>query len=402
MNILVTGSAGALGRNLVENLKAIRDGKNRTRPNLHINNIYEYDRNSTPEELDAFCTDCDFIVHAAGVNRPKETSEFMEGNFGFTSTLLNLLKEKGNKCPIMITSSVQATLSGRFGNSEYGRSKLAGEELMFQYGEETGAPVYVYRFENMVGKWIRPRYNSAVGTFCYCIARGEPITVNDPSVLMEMVFFDDICEEIYDAMEGHPHRAHYEGVEAVPDENGRYCHCPVKHKATLGEIVELLHKFHDFPQNYIIHTLTPGSFEKKLYAMYLSYLPKEATVFDYKMNVDQRGSFTELIKTLNHGQVSINISKPGITKGQHWHQSKWEIFIVVHGHGLIQMRNLKDGEIEEYEVSGDKIQGVYMKPGWTHNIINLSETEDLVTMMFASELLDKERPDTYFEPVVKE
>ena len=402
MNILVTGSAGALGRNLIENLKAIRDGKNRTRQNLHIESIYEYDRNSTPEELDAFCTDCDFIVHAAGVNRPKEQSEFMEGNFGFTSTLLDKLKAKGNKCPIMITSSVQATLSGRFGNSEYGRSKLAGEELMFKYGEETGAPVYVYRFENMVGKWIQPRYNSAVGTFCYCIARDEPITVNDPSVLMEMVFFDDICEEIYDAMEGHPHRAHYDSVEAVADENGRYCHCPVKHKATLGEIVELLHKFHDFPQDYIMGSLTPGSFEKKLYAMYLSYLPKEATVFDYKMNCDQRGSFTELIKTLDHGQVSINISKPGITKGQHWHQSKWEIFIVVHGHGLIQMRNLKDGEIEEYEVSGDKIQGVYMKPGWTHNIINLSETEDLVTVMFASELLDKDRPDTYFEPVVKE
>lgn len=402
MYILVTGSAGALGRNLVENLKAIRDGKNRTRPNLHIDNIYEHDRDSALEELDAFCADCDFIVHAAGVNRPKEQTEFMEGNIGFTSILLDKLKEKGNKCPIIITSSVQAPLSGRFGYSEYGRSKLAGEELMFQYGEKTGAPVYVYRFENMVGKWIQPRYNSAVGTFCYCIARGEPITVNDPSVLMEMVFFDDICEEIYDAMEGHPHRAHYEGVEAVADENGRYCHCPVKHKATLGEIVELLHKFHDFPQDYIMSALVPGSFEKKLYAMYLSYLPKEATVFDYKMNCDQRGSFTELIKTLDHGQVSINVSKPGITKGQHWHQSKWEIFIAVHGHGLIQMRNLKDGEIEEYEVSGDKIQGVYMKPGWTHNIINLSETEDLVTVMFASELLDKDRPDTYFEPVVKE
>lgn len=402
MNILITGAAGALGRNLVENLKAIRDGKNRTRPALSIQEIYEYDRESTLEELDRFCSDCDFIVHAAGVNRPKETSEFMEGNFGFTSTLLDCLKKHNNKAPIMITSSVQATLSGRFGNSEYGRSKLAGEELMFEYGASTGAPVYVYRFENMVGKWIRPRYNSAVGTFCYCIAREEPITVNDPSVLMEMVFFDDICEEIYDAMEGYPHRCHYEGVEAVPDESGRYCHCPVKHKATLGEIVDLLHKFHDFPQDYIINSLTPGSFEKKLYAMYLSYLPREKTVFDYKMNVDQRGSFTELIRTLDHGQVSINISKPGITKGQHWHQSKWEIFIVVHGHGLIQMRNLKDGEIEEYEVSGEKIQGVYMKPGWTHNIINLSETDDLVTVMFASELLDKDHPDTFFEPVVKE
>ena len=399
MNILVTGAKGALGRNLVENLKAIRDGKNRTRPNLHIDEIYEYDLSNTEDDLDRFCSDCDFIVHAAGVNRPKETSEFMEGNFGFTSTLLCKLKEKDNKAPILITSSVQATLSGRFGDSEYGRSKLAGEELMFKYGEETGSPVYVYRFENMVGKWIRPKYNSAVATFCYCISRNEPITVNDPSVLMEMVFFDDICEEIYDAMEGHPHRCHYEGVEAVPDDNGRYCHCPVKHKATLGEIVELLHKFHDFPNDFIISNLTPESFEKKLYAMYLSYLPKEATIFDYKMNCDNRGSFTELIRTLDHGQVSVNVSKPGITKGQHWHLSKWEIFIVVHGHGLIQMRNLYNDEIEEYEVSGDKIQGVYMKPGWTHNIINLSETEDLVTVMFASELLDQDRPDTYYEPV---
>ena len=399
MNILVTGAAGALGRNLVENLKAIRDGKNRTRPHLSIGEIYEYDKDGTPEQLEAYCAGADFIVHAAGVNRPKETSEFMEGNFGFTSTLLDTLKRHNNKAPIMITSSVQATLSGRFGDSAYGRSKLAGEELLFRYGEETGAPVYVYRFENMVGKWITPRYNSAVATFCHCIARDEPITVNDPAVLMEMVFFDDICEEIYDAMEGHPHRCHYDGVEAVPDASGRYCHCPVKHKATLGEIVTLLRKFRDFPRDYIISNLTPGSFEKKLYAMYLSYLPREKTVFDYKMNVDSRGSFTELIRTLDHGQVSVNISKPGIKKGEHWHQSKWEIFIVVHGRGLIQMRNLKDNAVEEYEVSGDHIQGVYMKPGWTHNIINLSDTEDLVTIMFASELLDKDRPDTYFEPV---
>lgn len=401
MNILITGAAGALGRNLVENLKAIRDGKNRTRPNLTINNIYEYDIENTAEDLDRFCADCDFIVHAAGVNRPRETSEFMEGNFGFTDTLLTTLKKHNNKCPIMITSSVQATLSGRFGDSEYGRSKLAGEELMFKYGEETGAPMYVYRFENMVGKWIRPRYNSAVATFCYCIAREEPITVNDPTTELEVVFFDDICEEIYDVMEGHPHRAHYEGVEAVADENGRYCHCPVKHKATLGEIVELLHKFHDFSNDFMMPLLVAGSFEKKLHAMYLSYLPKEQTIFDYKMNQDDRGSFTELIRTPDRGQVSINISKPGITKGEHWHLSKWEIFIVVHGHGLIQMRDLKSGEIEEYEVSGEKIQGVYMKPGWTHNIINLSDTEDLVTVMFASETLDKDRPDTYFEKVVK-
>ena len=399
MNILVTGAKGALGRNLVENLKCLRDGKNRTRPKLTINKIFEYDIDNTAEELDQFCADCDFVVHAAGVNRPKEVSEFMEGNFGFTNTLLEQLKAHNNKSPILITSSVQATLSGRFGDSEYGRSKLAGEELMFKYGEETGAPVYVYRFENMVGKWIRPRYNSAVATFCYCISRGEPITVNDPSVLMEMVFFDDICEEIYDAMEGRPHRAHYEGVEAVADENGRYCHCPVKYKATLGEIVELLHKFHDFPENYFVPLLEEGSFEKKLHAMYLSYLPKEATVFDYKMNVDQRGSFTELIKTPDRGQISINISKPGITKGQHWHLSKNEIFIVVKGHGKIQMRNLKDDEIEEYEVDGEKIQGIWMKPGWTHNIINLSDTEDLVTVMWASETLNRDRPDTYYEPV---
>ena len=399
MNILVTGAKGALGSNLIENLKTILDGKNKTRPNITINSIFEYDIDSTPEELDRFCADCDFIVHAAGVNRPKNTSEFMEVNFGFTNTLLDKLKEKGNKSPILITSSVQATLSGRFGDSEYGRSKLAGEELMFKYGEETSAPVYVYRFENMVGKWIRPRYNSAVATFCYCISRGEPITVNDPSVLMEMVFFDDICEEIYDAMEGHPHRAHYEGVEAIPDENGRYCHCPVKHKATLGEIVELLHKFHDFPFSFYVPLLVDGSFEKKLHAMYLSYLPKEKTIFDYKMNVDARGSFTELIKTPDRGQVSINISKPGITKGQHWHNCKNEIFIVVKGHGMIQQRNLKTNEIEEYEVDGDHIQGIWMKPGWTHNIINLSESEDLVTVMWASETLKPDRPDTYFEPV---
>lgn len=402
MNVLVTGAAGALGRNLVENLKAIRDGKNRTRPKLSIDQIFEYGRSNTREELERFCAQADFIVHAAGVNRPKEQREFMEGNFGFTSVLLDTLKRCGSKAPILITSSVQATLSGRFGNSEYGRSKLAGEELVFRYGEETGTPVYVYRFENMLGKWIKPKYNSAVATFCHCIGRGEAITVNDPSVMMEMVFFDDICEEIYDAMEGHPHRCHYEGVEAVPDEAGRYCHCPVKHKATLGQIVELLEQFHAFPQDFIIHSLTPGSFEKKLFAMYLSYLPKEATVFDYRMNCDQRGSFTELIRTLDRGQVSVNVSKPGIKKGEHWHLSKWEIFIVVHGHGLIQMRNLKDDEIEEYEVSGDHIQGVFMKPGWTHNIINLSDTEDLVTVMFASELLEKDRPDTYFEPVEKE
>ena len=399
MNVLVTGAKGALGRNLVENLKCLRDGKNRTRPDLTVTRIFEYDTGNTAEELDAFCADCDFVVHAAGVNRPKEVSEFMEGNFGFTNTLLEKLKAHKNKSPVLITSSVQATLSGRFGDSEYGRSKLAGEELVFRYGEETGAPVYVYRFENMAGKWIRPGYNSAVATFCYRIARGEPITVNDPSVLLELVFFDDICEEIYDAMEGHPHRARYEGAEAVNDPDGRYCHCPVKHKATLGGIVELLHRFHDFPQDYLVPRLEAGSFEKKLHAMYLSYLPKEATIFDYKTNRDDRGSFTELIRTPDRGQVSVNISRPGVTKGQHWHLCKNEIFIVVKGHGLIRQRNLQNDEVEEYEVDGDHIRGVWMKPGWTHNIINLSDTEDLVTVMWASETLDRERPDTFHEPV---
>ena len=399
MNILITGAAGALGRNLSENLKAIRDGKNRTRPGLRIGEIYEYSRSSTPEELERFCADCDFVVHAAGVNRPKEASEFMEGNFGFTSDLLACLKRHGNKAPVLITSSVQSTLSGRFGSSEYGRSKLAGEELMFRYGEESGAPVYVYRFENMVGKWIRPFYNSAVGTFCHCIARDEPITVNDPSVELEMVFFDDLCEEIFDCMEGHPHRCRFEGVEAVSDENGRYCHCPVKHKATLGRITELLYQFHDMPESGFIPAIPDGSFEKKLLSMYLSYLPQEKTVYDLKMNCDERGSFTELVKTLDHGQVSVNISRPGVTKGQHWHLSKWELFIVVKGHGLIRMRSLLTNEIEEYEVSGEKIRAVYMKPGWTHDIINLSDTEDLVTIMYANEPLNRDRPDTFFEPV---
>lgn len=402
MNVLITGAAGALGRNLTENLKAIRDGKNRTRPNLRIEDIYEYDLNSTPEELDTFCSAADFIVHAAGVNRPKEISAFMEGNWGFTSQLLDCLRRHNSKAPIMITSSVQATLSGRFGDSPYGRSKLAGEELMFQYGEETGAPVYVYRFENMVGKWIVPRYNSAVATFCHCIARGEPITVNDPSTELEMVFFDDLCEEIYDAMEGHPHRCRFEGAKAVSDPAGRYCHCPVKHRATLGEIVSLLHKFHDFPHDFMVPLLAEGSFEKKLHAMYLSYLPREQTIFDYKMNVDSRGSFTELIRTPDRGQVSVNISKAGVTKGEHWHLSKNEIFIVVKGRGLIRERNLKTDETEEYEVSGDKIQGVWMKPGWTHSIINLSDTEDLVTVIWASETLKADRPDTYFQKVSEE
>ena len=340
MNVLVTGAAGALGRNLVENLKCIRDGKNRTRPGLKVGEVFEYDLGSTPEDLERFCAECDFVVHAAGVNRPREASEFMEGNRGFTSTLLDALRHSGSRAPVLVTSSVQATLAGRFGDSEYGRSKLAGEELVFSYGEETGVPVYVYRFENMVGKWIRPRYNSAVATFCHCIARGEPITVNDPSTELEMVFFDDVCEEVYDAMEGRPHRCRFEGVRAVPDPAGRYCHCPVKHRATLGRIVELLREFRDQPRTLVMPRIPAGSFEKKLYSMYLSYLPADGVAFDLHMNVDERGSFTELLKTADHGQFSVNVSRPGVTKGQHWHNSKWEFFIVVSGRALIQERRI--------------------------------------------------------------
>ena len=401
MNVLVTGAAGALGRNLVENLKCIRDGKNRTRPNLKVGEVFEYDLGSTPEDLERFCAECDFVVHAAGVNRPRETSEFMEGNRGFTSTLLDALRHSGSQAPVLVTSSVQATLSGRFGDSEYGRSKLAGEELVFSYGEETGVPVYVYRFENMVGKWIRPRYNSAVATFCHCIARGEPITVNDPSTELEMVFFDDECEEIYDAMEGRPHRCRFEGVRAVPDPAGRYCHCPVKHRATLGRIVELLRAFRDQPRTLVMPRIPAGSFEKKLYSMYLSHLPEEKVAFDLHMNVDERGSFTELLKTADHGQFSVNVSRPGVTKGQHWHNSKWEFFIVVSGRALIQERRIGGDEVLEFEVSGERIRAVHMLPGYTHNIINLSDTEDLVTLMWANEVFDPARPDTFFEEVAQ-
>ena len=399
MNVLVTGAKGFLGRNLVENLKTIRDGKNRTRPKLNITQIYEYDLENTPEDLDQFCDKCDFVFHLAGVNRPKDASEFMTGNFGFTDTLLNKLKEKRNLSPVVITSSVQATLSGRFGNSEYGRSKLAGEERMFAYGEETGAPVYVYRLCNLVGKWVRPNYNSAVGTFCNNIANDLPITVNDPNVELEMLFAEDLIEEFYDCMEGKAHRCRFEGVEAVADENGKYCYCPVTHKATLGEIVDLLHMFHDQPKTLMMPSIPAGSFEKKLYSMYLSYLPKEKAAFDLKMNCDDRGSFTELLKTADHGQFSVNISKPGITKGQHWHNSKWEFFIVVSGHGLIQERKIGTDEVLEFEVSGEKIRAVHMLPGYTHNIINLSETENLVTLMWANEPFDPEKPDTFYEKV---
>lgn len=411
MNILVTGAAGFVGRNLVENLKTIRDGKNRTRPALSIQNIYEYDRNNTQEDLDRFCSDCDFVFNLAGVNRPQDPKEFKEGNFGFASILLDTLKKHVNKCAVMLSSSLQATLSGRFGTSEYGLSKRDGEELFFAYASETGATVYVYRFPNLVGKWVRPNYNSAVGTFCNNIANELPITVNDPSVELEMLFIDDLIEEMYDAMEGKPKRCEYpktgevvygveyDGLTPRPCESGRYCYAPVTHKATLGRIVELLHTFHDQPQNLIMPQIAPGSFEKKLYSMYLSYLPKEKVAFDLKMNCDDRGSFTELLKTVDHGQFSVNISKPGITKGQHWHNTKWEFFIVVAGHGLIQERKIGTDEVLEFEVSGEKIQAVHMLPGYTHNIINLSETENLVTVMWANEIFDSNHPDTFFEPV---
>ena len=399
MKILVTGAAGFVGRNLVENLKNIRDGKNRTRPDLAIDEIYEYTRESTEEDLDRFCADCDFVFNLAGVNRPKDPAEFREGNFGFASMLLETLKRHGNTCPVMLSSSVQATLAGRFGTSEYGLSKKAGEELFFDYGMETGARVLVYRFPNLVGKWVRPNYNSAVGTFCNNIANDLPITVNDPTVELEMLFIDDLVEEMFDALEGKEHHCEFEGVDAVADPCGRYCFAPVTHRATLGEIVELLHTFHDQPQNLIMPAIPKGSFEKKLYSMYLSYLPKEKVAFDLKMNCDERGSFTELLKTVDHGQFSVNISKPGITKGQHWHNSKWEFFIVVSGHGLIQERKIGTDEVIEFEVSGEKIQTVHMLPGYTHNIINLSETENLVTLMWANEIFDPNKPDTFFEKV---
>ena len=399
MNFLVTGARGFVGRNLVENLKCIRDGKNLTRPNIKIDEIFEYDLDSKPEELENYCSHADFIFHLAGVNRPKDPAEFQKNNFGFTSTLLETLKKYKNKAPVMISSSVQATLSGRFGDSEYGRSKLAGEELLFKYSVETGAKVFVYRFPNLVGKWVRPNYNSAVGTFCNNIANDLPIKINDPNVELELLFIDDLLEELYDCIEGRPHRCEYDGVSAIPNENGRYCYSPVTHKATLGKIVDLLKIFHDQPQNLIMPAISEKSFEKKLYSMYLSYLPKNKIVYDLKTNFDERGSFTELLKTLDHGQISINISKPGITKGQHWHNSKWEIFWVVAGHGLIQERKIGSDEILEFEVSGENIQAVYMLPGYTHNIINLSETENLVTVMWANEIFDVNHPDTYREEI---
>ena len=399
MRILVTGAKGFVGKNLVENLKNLRDGKNPTRPNLNIEEIMEYDLSSTQQELEDFCARADFVFNLAGVNRPKTTEEFHQGNFGFASTLLDCLKKHHNTCPVMLSSSIQATLAGRFGTSEYGLSKKEGEELFFRYREETGARVLVYRFPNLVGKWVRPNYNSAVATFCNNIANDLPITVNDPKVELELLFIDDLLEELFDALEGKEHHCEFDGVETVLRPDGRYCAAPVTHKATLGYIVECLYRFRDQPKTLLMPSIPAGSFEKKLYSMYLSYLPKEKTIFDLKMNQDARGSFTELMKTADHGQFSVNISKPGITKGQHWHNSKWEFFIVVAGHGLIQQRKIGTEEILEFEVSGEKLQAVHMLPGYTHNIINLSDTENLVTVMWANEAFDPQRPDTFFEPV---
>lgn len=407
MKILVTGAAGFVGRNLVENLKNIRDGKNRTRSALSIEEIFEYDIENSLDELDSWSAQADFVFNLAGVNRPKDPAEFKSGNFGFASTLLDSLKKHSNTCPVMLSSSLQATLAGRFGTSEYGLSKRDGENLFLKYSEETGATVYVYRFPNLVGKWVRPNYNSAVGTFCNNIANDLPITVNDPSVELEMLFIDDLVEEMLDAMEGHPHRCEYpavgedgfDGLTPKPVKDGKFCYAPVTHKATLGYIVECLNTFHNQPQTLVMPKIAPNSFEKKLYSMYLSYLPKEKVAFDLKMNCDDRGSFTELLRTADHGQFSVNISKPGITKGQHWHNSKWEFFIVVSGHGLIQERKIGATDVLEFEVSGDKIQAVHMLPGYTHNIINLSKTENLVTVMWANEQFDPNHPDTFFEPV---
>ena len=399
MNILVTGAKGFVGRNLVENLKNIRDGKNRTRPDITIGEIYEYYLDSTPAELEDYCAKADFVFNLAGVNRPQDPAEFRAGNFGFASTLLDTLKKHHNPCPVMLSSSIQATLQGRFGTSEYGLSKKAGEDLFFAYGEQTGAKVLVYRFPNLVGKWVRPNYNSAVGTFCHNIAHDLPITVNDPSVELELLFIDDLVEEMLDALEGREHHCTFDGVNTVLAADGRFCAAPVTYKVTLGYIVECLHRFHDQPQTLMMPEIPAGSFEKKLYSMYLSYLPKEKIAFPLKMNVDARGSFTELLKTANCGQVSVNISKPGITKGQHWHNSKWEFFIVVAGHGLIEERKIGSDEVLRFEVSGDKIEAVHMLPGYTHNIINLSQTDNLVTVMWANEPFDPAHPDTFGEPV---
>ena len=399
MKILVTGAKGFVGKNLVENLKNIRDGKNRTRPNLNIEEIYEFDIDTDIKLLDEYCQKCDFVFNLAGINRPKESSEFMKGNFGFASTLLNTLKKYNNKCPVMLSSSIQASLVGRYEGSEYGKSKLEGENLFFEYSKEYDAPVYVYRFANLFGKWCRPNYNSVVATFCYNIANDLPIQVNDPNIELELVYIDDLIEEMLNALEGNPSRCEFSGVYAVEKKDGKYCYVPISHKVTLGRIVELLNEFKEQSQTLIMPPIPDNSFDKKLYSTYLSYLPKEKVIIDLISNVDNRGSFTELLKTKTTGQFSVNISKPGITKGQHWHNSKWEFFIVVSGKALIEERKIGTDEVIRFEVSGDKIQAVHMLPGYTHNIINLSKTENLITLMWANEIFDKEKPDTYYMEV---
>ena len=425
MKILVTGAKGFVGKNLCASLKNIQDGKDKRFPELKIDAIFEYDLGNTPEELDTWCRECDFVFNLAGVNRPQNQEEFMQGNFGFASTLLDTLKKHNNRCPVMLSSSQQASLTGRFGNSEYGRSKKAGEELFLNYERDFLSTdrtylaynkdtcntrdtrsslrprVLIYRFPNLFGKWCRPNYNSAVATFCNAFANDLPYTVNDPSVELELLYIDDLVDEMIAALHGKEHRCDFDGLGVFPMEKGPYCYCPVTHHVKLGEIVDLLYRFAEQPKTLTIPEIPNGSFAKKLYSTYLSYLPKEKVSFPLKMNVDDRGSFTELVHTLNCGQVSINISKPGITKGQHWHHTKWEFFIVVSGHGLIQERNLNDpeGKVIEFEVTGDNIQCVHMLPGYTHNIINLSETENLVTVMYCNEVFDPSHPDTFFDPV---
>ncbi len=399
MKILVTGAKGFVGKNLCAALKNLKDGKDKTRPALSIESIYEYDVDSTATELDEYCRQADFVFNLAGVNRPQTQAEFMQGNFGFASNLLDTLKRHGNKCPVMLSSSVQATLIGRYADGEYGKSKKAGEELFFDYAREEGGQVCVYRFPNLFGKWCRPNYNSAVATFCNNIANDLPITVNDRAIELELLYIDDLVAEMMDLLEGKGHRCDYDGLTPVARENGRYYYAPITHKVSLGEIVDLLHTFRAQSETLVMPEIPNGSFAKKLYSTYLSYLPKEKAAFDLKMNVDARGSFTELLKTEKCGQVSVNISKPEITKGQHWHNTKWEFFIVVAGHGLIQQRKIGTDEVLNFEVSGEKIQAVHMLPGYTHNIINLSETENLVTVMWANEQFDQNHPDTFFEVV---
>ena len=401
MKILVTGAKGFVGKNLCAQLNNIKEGKAKCYGDLVVDEVFEYDIDSTSEQLEYYCQQADFVFNLAGVNRPRNQEEFMKGNFGFASILLDTLKKYENKATVMLSSSAQASLTGRFGNSEYGRSKKAGEELFWEYSKETGAKVLVYRFPNLYGKWCKPNYNSAVATFCNNIANDLPITVNDPSVELELLYIDDLVEEMILALKGQEHHCEFEGLEILPSVEGRFCYTPVTHKVTLGEIVELLYKFKEMPKTLLIPEIPADSFAKKLYSTFLSYLPKEKAIFDLKMNVDERGSFTELVHTINCGQVSVNISKPGIIKGQHWHHTKWEQFIVVSGHGLIQLRNESDpnAEVLNYEVSGTKIQSVIMLPGYTHNIINLSDTEDLVTVMYCNDVFDPNRPDTFFDPV---